>query len=1550
MTRNTYLQWVFKTLAVLFLLSSSRLFAQNLIVNGDFESYNQYGQITAPSYTDYARVNGAYGVESGHYVIDNTTANHGGGLGFPNLSNSHGKYMLVNGWGGSDASSKIVWKQTVNNVTPQTNYTVSYRVVNLNRVIMGNSATATIRIKINGTTVGSDNHLQLGNNNWQDWSNTWNSGNSNQAVIEIFDTYNGDAGLGDDFCIDDISFVPDVVYSVIANNDTWPLACQGTPVEIPVLDNDVISPNQNYTVQVLTQPQHGEAYYLNSNHKIEYLCTDPSFSGTDSFKYRVGFQAQNIWDEAWVYVTVGASPTVANISAPGPICANGALGIPTPSVTPSGLPGQWEQSTSATGSFQVFDPTNVPISLNGHYVRYSVSNDCGEGHSNAVQITVTNGPSFTGQTPQISPICAGGSLNITAPGFNANGSQILSQGWVASPTATGEYSSFSLNNISSSYNGWYIRYRIEGSCGYVYSDPARQLTVNVAPDITGTLQAPSAICAGDDLVVTPPTYDGNGTGAWEICQTSSGTFQPFNITNVPVTYNNWYLHYKVSNDCGSDVSNAVQIHVNDAPTVATPVTPQAICAGGSFALTTPTIQNNGATITDQGWQIAATQNGTYSAFNNNNVPYTYNNYWIRYFAVNDCGESHSPSVQVTVNDEPLVGPITAPAGICAGESFNLTVPQVTWRHVNQGTGSWEIQINGVWQTLNNSNIPFAYNGCNIRYKAVNGCGTAYSTNNVQVIVYSTDPIDEGEITACDVIYHHGQLCNHNGVYVADSITSNGCTIQVSWNFTLGEAYVAPVQYEEACDSYYWPKTHRTYYETNVYDTLIISNNPQICDSTFTLDLTINHAPSISGSLQVPADVCSGNPLNVTAPQFQMNHSGGGNQLWEYATSPNGPFQTFDPATYHLDYGSYYLRFSVVNDCGTTHSNVVQFNVNDTPVIDGQLSAFQVCENNPLDLPDVNVDWRNTNVNDRVSEWQMANAQNGTYATINPAMLMQMSHNGCWIRFYAHTSCGDDILGPVPITVLSAEDQWLPTITACDYYQLTTGEIITESQDVVYEEYEPCYHIIHQPVVINHSDYVVEPITSCHEEYEWHGRIFHRMEQVQYAWDTLTNSSQCDSIVELNLSFDDYSSFTHNRIACGSYEWEMNPGHVYYETQRDSVFVPAAGPDDCDTWYYLELTLGHDTLIDGGEMTECSGFEWHGIPYYEDAVLYDSLQTPITHCDSIIFYQLTIIPPLSGEESIVSCQPIWWQEHYCEDEGDYHHTFTSQQGCDSIVTMHFRLADEIVNEFDTVACQPFTWFQYECNLNGMICTHTFTTPMGCDSTVIKHVYMNHSELSTQFILACDSYEFNGIVYDEPGVTLIDVDTIFNQYGCDSIVRRIRLEIKDSEQIGLISGLSNVYVASNLISGIYRYEVNPDEVQGSIVWSLSNSDWQIVETHDNYCRIFVGTPGSATLTAHFRTPECGEIDREFAINAGFFGVGEQTFDVKVFPNPTKGTVTIEADGIEALRLTNMMGQVLEQRECDRCDNVMLDLSGYTPSVYLIEIKTVNGTVKKRVVMCR
>ena len=261
-----------------------------------------------------------------------------------------------------------------------------------------------------------------------------------------------------------------------------------------------------------------------------------------------------------------------------------------------------------------------------------------------------------------------------------------------------------------------------------------------------------------------------------------------------------------------------------------------------------------------------------------------------------------------------------------------------------------------------------------------------------------------------------------------------------------------------------------------------------------------------------------------------------------------------------------------------------------------------------------------------------------------------------------------------------------------------------------------------------------------------------------------------------------------------------------------------------------------------------------------------------------------------------------------------------------------------------------WYGNSCSESGHTYTHVFQTLQGCDSIVKMNLTLNVMQMFTQFVSACDSIEVNGAMYNQPGEYYIYFDTLYTQNGCDSIIHRVNLSISNSDQMGMISGNHDVYVSSNLISGIYRYDIDTTGIIGNVNWSLSNPDWQVVETQVGYCRIVVTSPGSAILKASFQTSSCGAMERQFEIQAGFFDIEEHGVKVNVYPNPTKGTVTIEADGIESVRLTDMMGQTLDWIECDRSNSTTLNLNGFPPSVYLLEIKTVSGMVKKRVVVCR
>ena len=143
--KNRIIQ-VAKAVAVL-LLSSSSLFAQNLVTNGDFEMTTgfDYNNIS-----DYTRITGG-AVQEGKFIHDVTSANHGiGTIGWPsNLTGygGSGYFLLFNGFGGNTNPTKAAWRQTVA-VTPNTTYTFSAQVRNLAQGYLGmNPNPAIMRMK-----------------------------------------------------------------------------------------------------------------------------------------------------------------------------------------------------------------------------------------------------------------------------------------------------------------------------------------------------------------------------------------------------------------------------------------------------------------------------------------------------------------------------------------------------------------------------------------------------------------------------------------------------------------------------------------------------------------------------------------------------------------------------------------------------------------------------------------------------------------------------------------------------------------------------------------------------------------------------------------------------------------------------------------------------------------------------------------------------------------------------------------------------------------------------------------------------------------------------------------------------------------------------------------------------------------------------------------------------------------------------------------------------------------------------------------------------------
>ena len=109
------------------------------------------------------------------------------------------------------------------------------------------------------------------------------------------------------------------------------------------------------------------------------------------------------------------------------------------------------------------------------------------------------------------------------------------------------------------------------------------------------------------------------------------------------------------------------------------------------------------------------------------------------------------------------------------------------------------------------------------------------------------------------------------------------------------------------------------------------------------------------------------------------------------------------------------------------------------------------------------------------------------------------------------------------------------------------------------------------------------------------------------------------------------------------------------------------------------------------------------------------------------------------------------------------------------------------------------------------------------------------------------------------------------------------------------------------------------------------------------------GEAVLTA---TPvsECNNGNGTFDIKVkNSTDVNEFGVKASLYPNPTNGNVTIEAEGMQRLTVVNELGQVVYDAEVNN-DTETLNMSQFGAGVFMIRIYTENGVGVKRVSVIR
>ena len=307
----------------------------NLVTNGDFEQGNN-GFRTDYTYSDPSNPTGA---QRAYGTVTNSNLWYSEFSSCFDHTSGSGKMMVLDG-STYNLGNDPFWCQKIA-VEPNKNYTFSYWVTSVSSL-----SPANIKSTLNGALLGSFS-VPSSTCVWTQEAYNWSSLNNTLAEICLFDE--NYEGAGNDFAIDDISFLTNsnctkevsitMLNENAALNFSYPnIICLNGGIVEPVLES-----NFNNGGTFLSTPE------LNINSVTGAVITDSSEAGTYVVQYSVNVCGNNLTSNSTL--TIHDLPNISSLSGGSTYCEGESINPITANV-------------AGTGPFTIYYTQNeVPLSV-----------------------------------------------------------------------------------------------------------------------------------------------------------------------------------------------------------------------------------------------------------------------------------------------------------------------------------------------------------------------------------------------------------------------------------------------------------------------------------------------------------------------------------------------------------------------------------------------------------------------------------------------------------------------------------------------------------------------------------------------------------------------------------------------------------------------------------------------------------------------------------------------------------------------------------------------------------------------------------------------------------------------------------------------------------------------------------------------------------------------------------------------------------------------------------------------------------------------------------
>jgi hypothetical protein len=443
---------------------------------------------------------------------------------------------------------------------------------------------------------------------------------------------------------------------------------------------------------------------------------------------------------------------------------------------------------------------------------------------------------------------------------------------------------------------------------------------------------------------------------------------------------------------------------------------------------------------------------------------------------------------------------------------------------------------------------------------------------------------------------------------------------------------------------------------------------------------------------------------------------------------------------------------------------------------------------------------------------------------------------------------------------------------------------------------------------------------------WNKDFYKWDPDLKQRWITPIGTDLGSSLI-LNEIIPDVVADTVSEVACEPY---MVPGtdYVYYKSGKYRLCL--RNKTGSDSTVILDLSIKNRTYssiteyVCGGDWTSPSGkytMKDPGSSFTDTIPNYQG-------CDSVIS-----ITRLSENQrhsyQIMAC------DYYDSPSGKYkwttsgihYDTIPAPNECLDILQIYLVLGHTTNTTTDTIVCDKFMSASGKIREESGIYYDTVPNSSGCYNIITTHLIVNHKSFRQLSLEGCDSImsPSGKYVWKYSGVYQ---DTIQSSCGCDSILL-IDADIFNINPSVVTFGSSLQAAASGL----------------SYQWlEYNNEEYSLIEgaTNQSYTPRFTGNY-AVIISKH----GCADTSQVFPVIITEINESAKN-EIKLYPNPTNGKVTIDLGKIydeSTVTVMNSTGIIVQEIKVKNTQKAELNLN--EPGMYLVKVRSGDVETIKRVI---